>query len=51
MHKTYRYRLYPTKKQETALRFTLEECRWLYNYLLEQRQRAYEGLASCGQYP
>ncbi len=42
MHKTSRYRLYPTKKQETQLRFTLEECRWLYNYLLEQRQLAYE---------
>ncbi len=41
MLKTYRYRLYPTKEQETALRFTLEECRWLYNYLLEQRQLAY----------
>ncbi len=42
MHQTFKYRLYPTRKQETALRFTLEECRWLYNYLLEQRQLAYE---------
>ncbi len=24
------------------MRFTLDECRWLYNYLLEQRQLAYE---------
>ncbi len=42
MHQTFRYRLYPTKKQETLLHFTLEECRWLYNYLLEQRKLAYE---------
>ncbi len=39
---TYRYRIYPTKKQETILRFTLKECRWLYNHLLEQRQLSYE---------
>ncbi len=44
MHQTFKYRLYPTKKQESTLRFTLEECRWLYNNLLEQRQLAYEDL-------
>ncbi len=42
MLKTYRYRLYPTKKQKTTFRFTIKECRWLYNYLLEQRQLAYD---------
>jgi putative transposase len=36
------YRLYPTKAQTSALRRTLEECRWLYNYLLEQRKTAWE---------
>ena len=42
MHKNYQYRLYPTKKQETLLNQTLEECRWLYNHLLEKRKTAYE---------
>jgi putative transposase len=43
MHKkTYRYRLRPTKPQETLLEQTLDECRWLYNHLLEQRKAAYE---------
>jgi putative transposase len=37
MLKTYKFRIYPTKRQETLLNFTLEECRWLYNHLLEQR--------------
>jgi len=36
------YRLYPTKTQASAMRWTLEECRWLYNHLLEQRKVAWE---------
>src|SRR6266567_7038169 len=42
MHKTFSYRIYPTKKQETRLNETLEECRWLYNHLLANRKDAYE---------
>src|SRR5205085_1872987 len=42
MLKMYQYRLYPTKKQEKKLNETLEECRWLYNHLLEMRKTAYE---------
>lgn len=43
MHKrTFRYRLYPTASQETMLQHTLDECRWLYNHLLEQRKTAWE---------
>ena len=42
MPKTFKYRLYPTKAQVTALEANLRECRWLYNHLLEQRQTAYE---------
>lgn len=42
MHKNYEYRLYPTKKQITLLEQWLDECRWLYNKLLEQRKLAYE---------
>ena len=38
----FQYRIYPTKKQVTRLNETLEECRWLYNHLLEQRKTAYE---------
>src|SRR2546423_10235269 len=42
MLKTDRFRLYPAKKQFHKLDETLEECRWLYNYLLEMRKTAYE---------
>jgi putative transposase len=40
--KTFRYRLYPTPAQERVLQSTLNECRWLYNKLLEERRNAYE---------
>lgn len=42
MLKTFKYRLKPTKKQKTLMQDTLDECRWLYNYLLEQRKIAWE---------
>lgn len=43
MHKaTFQYRLYPTPAQEAALQATLDECRWLYNRLLEERKVAWE---------
>src|SRR2546421_10474911 len=42
MLKMLKYRIYPTKKQEKKLKETLEECRWLYNHLLEMRKTAYE---------
>ncbi len=38
----FQYRLYPTKKQVCKLNDTLDECRWLYNHLLEKRKVAYE---------
>lgn len=38
----FQYRLYPTKKQITALEQTLEECRWLYNDTLAYRKDAWE---------
>ena len=41
MRKNFQYRLYPTKKQLARLESTLEECRWLYNHLLEKRKSAY----------
>jgi putative transposase len=42
MHKMFQYRIYPTKKQLHKLNETLEECRWLYNHLLDMRKTAYE---------
>ena len=38
----FKYRLYPTKKQQTILNQTIEECRWLYNHFLEQRKTSWE---------
>ena len=37
----FAYRIYPTKNQVKRLEATLEECRWLYNHLLEMRKTAY----------
>lgn len=42
MRKTYKYRIYPTRKQVRKLNETLQECRWLYNHLLEVRKTTYE---------
>lgn len=42
MRKTFKYRLRPTPAQASAMQHTLDECRWLYNHLLEQRKTAYE---------
>ena len=40
--KTYKYRIYPTKAQETQLNQHLELCRWVYNKTLETRKNAFE---------
>jgi len=42
MRKMFQYRIYPTRKQVHRLNETLDECRWLYNHLLEMRKTAYE---------
>lgn len=42
MRKTFQYRIYPTKKQTAILEKTLDDCRWLYNHLLEQRKTLWE---------
>src|SRR6476661_2574942 len=42
--KTFRYRLRLTKKQTKILQRVLDECRWLYNYFLEQRILSHEEL-------
>jgi putative transposase len=42
MHKqTFQYRIYPTPAQATAMQHALDECRWLYNRLLEERKVAW----------
>jgi putative transposase len=42
VRKTLKYRLYPTKQQQRLLDAQLEECSWLYNYLLAERRDAWE---------
>lgn len=42
MEKTQKYRIYPSKSQARVLNCWLFECRWLWNYLLEQRRNAWE---------
>ena len=42
MIKTYKYLLYPTRKQIEKLNWTLETCRILYNSALIDRKRHYE---------
>jgi len=42
MLKAFKYQIYPTHKQRTLLQHNLDECRWLYNHLLEQRKNAWE---------
>jgi putative transposase len=40
--KTFKYRIYPTKKQIRTMNYWLDECRWLYNHFLEERINAYK---------
>ncbi len=42
MKTAYKFRMYPTKQQETQLDLTLETCRHLYNLALADRKNAYE---------
>ncbi len=42
MLKTFRYRLYPTKAQQTKIDATLESLRWVYNETLAIRKNSYE---------
>jgi putative transposase len=42
MRITYKYRLYPTSAQRTALERTLAVCRWVYNETLAARKQAWE---------
>jgi putative transposase len=44
IRKSFQFRLRLTKKQTRILQALLDECRWLYNELLEQRKLCYEEL-------
>ncbi|PYX84082.1 MAG: hypothetical protein DMG70_07610 [Acidobacteria bacterium] len=44
----FQYRLYPTLRQKSLLRQTLEVCRMLYNDALHERKDAYRSAASRG---
>ena len=42
MRKTFKYRIYPTKKQEKILNFQLESCRMIYNQFLSEKKELWE---------
>lgn len=42
MLKTYKYRLYPTRKQIEVLEKTLSLCCWLYNSALQEKIDIYK---------
>ena len=42
MHKAYKFRLYPTKEQETIIAKSIGCNRFVYNHFLAKRKEAYE---------
>jgi putative transposase len=42
MLKAYKFRIYPTKSQRTAMEKTLDLCRWTYNQTLAYRKNSWE---------
>ncbi len=42
MEKAYKYRIYPNKKQRKLINKTFGCCRFVYNYYLDKRIKAYE---------
>lgn len=50
MRKTYKYRIYLTNGQRRLLNTMLEECRWVYNQMLEAHAFAYEHSLTCNRY-
>ena len=42
MKKTFKFRIFPGRKQVTLLNETLNECCWLYNHFLEERKNGWE---------
>ncbi len=51
MRKAFKYRICPTKRQTTLLEQQLEDCRWLFNYWLNERKTLFEEMGkSIGMY-
>src|ERR1041384_3162324 len=50
MRKAYKYRIYLTNGQRRILNTMLEECRWVYNQMLEAHEFAYEHSLKCTRY-
>ena len=42
MEKAFKYRIYPTKKQQDLIQKTFGCCRFVYNYYLNMRKESYE---------
>lgn len=42
VYKTYKYRIYPNKEQETLIQKTFGCCRFVYNQTLQRRKEVYE---------
>ena len=42
LHRTYKFRLYPTRQQSTKMQHILDTCRWVYNKTLETRHEAWQ---------
>ena len=42
LRKTYKFRLYPTKKQARAFKNQFELCRWVYNESLALKKKLWE---------
>ena len=50
MRKTYKYRIYLTQGQRRILSRQLEQCRWVYNQMLEAHAFAYQHSLKCNRY-
>ena len=42
VEKAFKYRIYPTKKQQELIQKTFGCCRFVYNYYLNMRKESYE---------
>ena len=41
IYRAYKYRMYPTRTQEVLINKHIGSCRWIYNYALERKIKAY----------
>ena len=51
IRRTFKYRLYPNRRQREALRATLEVCRQLYNDALQERREAWKTCRTSVTFP